>query len=126
MAEACGPGTPGGFVVTDLVSISDLKPGTAGLIMGEVTRASLTRLQCQRVFQVEATNLLSLNDSGFVALSRRVNEVRPEISPVREAIVGTYHAWPDKMLLVLRRIDTQTGQLKRSVSREVNFSCKAR
>ncbi|MEY4083972.1 MAG: FlgO protein [Pseudomonadota bacterium] len=126
MVNVCGQGTLGGFVVTDLVNIADLKPGVAGLIMGEVARASLTRLDCQRVFQVEAANLLSLNDQGFIALSRKATEVRPEIGPVREAVVGTYHAWPDKMLVVLRRIDTNTGQLTRSVSREISFGCKAR
>ena len=126
MVNACGLGTPGGFVVTDLVNMADLKPGVPGLVMGEVVRASLTRLDCQRVFQVEATNLLTLNDQGFLALSRSATEVRPEIGPVREAVVGTYHAWPDKMLVVLRRINTQTGQLTRSVSREISFSCKAR
>ncbi|MFZ9162416.1 MAG: hypothetical protein ACO21Q_07295, partial [Burkholderiaceae bacterium] len=30
MGNACGIGTPGGFVVTDLVSMADLKPGVAG------------------------------------------------------------------------------------------------
>ncbi|MFZ9140334.1 MAG: hypothetical protein ACO21C_02575 [Burkholderiaceae bacterium] len=126
MGNACGVGTPGGFVVTDLVSMADLKPGVAGLVMGEVTRSSLTRLNCQRVFQVEATNLLTLNDKGFIALSRSATEVRPEIGPVREAVVGSYHAWPDKVLLVLRRINTQTGELTQSVSREISFGCKAR
>ncbi len=126
MGSACGMGTPGGFVVTDLVSMADLKPGVAGLVMGEVTRSSLTRLNCQRVFQVEATNLLTLNDRGFIALSRSATEVRPEIGPVREAVVGSYHAWPDKVLLVLRRINTQTGELTQSVSREISFGCKAR
>ncbi|MFZ9765057.1 MAG: hypothetical protein ACO3OX_07115, partial [Burkholderiaceae bacterium] len=111
MGNACGFGTPGGFVVTDLVSMADLKPGVAGLVMGEVARSSLTRLNCQRVFQVEAASLLTLNDKGFIALSRSATEVRPEIGPVREAVVGSYHAWPDKVLLVLRRINTQTGEL---------------
>jgi hypothetical protein len=126
MGNACGIGTPGGFVVTDLVSMADLKPGVAGLVMGEVTRAALTRLNCQRVFQVEASNLLTLNDQGFIALSRSAAEVRPEIGPVREAVVGSYHAWPDKALLVLRRINTQTGELTQSVSQEISFGCKAR
>jgi hypothetical protein len=106
--------------------MADLKPGVAGLVMGEVTRSSLTRLNCQRVFQVEAANLLTLNDKGFIALSRSATEVRPEIGPVREAVVGSYHAWPDKVLLVLRRINTQTGELTQSVSREISFGCKAR
>lgn len=126
MGNACGLGTQGGFVVTDLVSMADLKPGVAGLVMGEVARAALTRLNCQRVYQVEAANLLTLNDQGFIALSRSATEVRPEIGPVREAVVGSYHAWPDKALLVLRRINTQTGELTRSVSREISFGCKAR
>ena len=126
MSGSCGAGTQGGFVVTDLVNMADLKPGVSGMVMGEVTRASLSRLSCQKVFQVEATNLLTLNDQGFIALSRSAAQVRPELGPVREAVVGSYHAWPDKMLLVLRRIDIQTGQLNRSVSREVSFGCKAR
>lgn len=126
MGSACGVGTQGGFVVTDLVSMADLKPGVGGLIMGEVARSSLTRLNCQRVFQVEAANLLTLNDKGFIALSRSATAVRPEIGPVREAVVGSYHAWPDKMLVVLRRINTQTGELTQSVSREISFGCKAR
>ena len=126
MGNACGVGTQGGFVVTDLVSMADLKPGVAGLIMGEVARSSLTRLNCQRVFQVEAANLLTLNDQGFIALSRSATEVRPEIGPVREAVVGSYHAWPDKMLVVLRRINTQTGELTQSFSREISFGCRAR
>lgn len=126
MSNACGQETRGGFVVTDLVNIADLRPGVPGMVMGEVVRASLTRMDCQRVFQVEATNLLTLNDQGFIALSRSATEVRPEIGPVREAVVGTYHAWPEKMLVVLRRIDTQTGQLIRSESREIPFGCKVR
>ncbi len=112
------------MIVPDFVNIADLQSGTSGKIMGELMRSALSRDSCLKIFQVEFSSLFTLGEGGLLTLSRNAARVRNEFPSVRQAIVSTYHPWAEGVLLIVRRIDTNTCQIIRSVSKEIPFYCK--
>ena len=114
-------------LVTDFVDIKSYMPENSGLLMGELMRGSLNQVCCYRIVQAEFGKYFRLNENGLVALTRRISEIKKDEYPQPEAVVGTYNYLNNsKVVLFVRRINTNTGHVVKMVTREIDYSCIGR
>lgn len=114
-------------LVTDFADIQTFVPNQSGLLMGELMRASLNEVCCYKIVQAEFAKYFKLSENGLVALTRKVKEIKNDEYSQPEMIVGTYsYANNNKVVIFVRRIDTETGKISKMVMRELNYSCADR
>ncbi|UFS72258.1 hypothetical protein LPW11_08705 [Geomonas sp. RF6] len=109
-------------VVTDFVDLRSFTPGQPGLTMAELMRGSLSKVCGSRIIQGEFSKYFKLSGEGFVALTRSAAEVNKDSYTERHVIVGTYEYNRSKLLIFVKKIDAQTNQVNKMVTKEVDFS----
>ena len=111
-------------LVTDFADIQTFLPNQSGLLMGELMRGSLNNVCCYKIMQAEFGKLFRLSENGLVVLTRKANEIKRDAYFQSEAVVGTYNYLNNnKVVIFVRKINTETGRISRMVTREINYSC---
>lgn len=114
-------------IVTDFADIQTFMPNQSGLLMGELMRGSVSKVCRHKIIQAEFGKYFKLSENGLVVLTRKVNEIKKDEYSQSEAIVGTYNYLNNnKVVIFVRKINTDTGKISRMVTREVNYSCGGR
>lgn len=114
-------------MVTDFADIQTFIPNQSGLLMGELMRGSLNKVCDYKIVQAEFAKYFKLSENGLVVLTRHASEIKKDEYSQQEAIVGTYNYLNNnKVLLFVRKINTQTGKISRMVTREINYTCSGR
>ncbi len=110
-------------IVTDFVDIQSFIPKQQGILMGELMRGSLNSSCCYRIVQAEFGKYFKLSESGLVVLSRNVGVIKNDGYKQPECIVGTYSIMNNKLIIFVRRINTETGKISKMVTREITYHC---
>lgn len=114
-------------LVTDFADIQSFLPNQSGLLMGELMRGSLNQVCCYKIIQAEFAKYFKLSENGLVVLTRKFNEIKKDEYSQSEAIVGTYsYLNNNKVVIFVRKINTETGKITRMVTREIDYSCVGR
>jgi hypothetical protein len=120
-------------MVTDFVDVQAYIPKRSGILMGELMRAGLNKMCCYKIIQGEFARYFKLSADGLVVLTRDAAEIKDDEYSQSEVVVGTYNYLNDyavsrrnKLVIFVRRIDTQTGKISKIVTREVNYYCDGR
>jgi hypothetical protein len=114
-------------LVTDFADLQTFIPNQPGLLMGELMRASLNKVCCYKIIQAEFGKYFKLSENGLIVLTRKVSEIKNDEYSQSEAIVGTYnYVNNNKVVVFVRRINTQTGKISKMVTRELDYSCLGR
>jgi len=116
----CGKGKA--VLVTDFVELDTLKPGSAGIVMGEVMRSALSSVCGYEIQQAELARYFSLSDKGLRVLTRDNESIRQD-GINKDFIVGTYSYSPEKLMIFVKKFDLATGKIIRMNSKEIDFSC---
>jgi hypothetical protein len=111
-------------LVTDFADIQSFMPNQSGILMGELMRGSLSSVCCYRIIQAEFAKYFKLSENGLVVLTRKINEIKKDEYTQSEVIVGTYNYLNNnKVVIFVRKINTDTGKITKMVTREVNYNC---
>lgn len=111
-------------LVTDFADIQTFMPNQPGLLMGELMRAGLSKVCCYKIVQAEFGKYFKLSESGLIVLTRKTSEIKKDEYVQPEAIIGTYNYLNNnKVLVFVRRINTETGKITKMVTRELDYSC---
>ncbi len=111
-------------LVTDFADLQSFLPNQSGILMGELMRGSLNRVCCYKIIQAEFGKYFKLSENGLIVLTRNVKEIKKDEYLQSEAIVGTYsYQNNNKIVIFVRKINTETGKISRMVTREVNYTC---
>lgn len=114
-------------LVTDFADIQTFIPNQPGLLMGELMRAGLNKVCCYKIVQAEFGKYFKLSENGLIVLTRKSSEIKKDEYVQPEAIVGTYNYLNNnKVLIFVRRINTETGKITKMVTRELDYSCIGR
>ena len=114
-------------LVTDFADIQTFVPNQPGLLMGELMRAGLNNACCYKIVQAEFGKYFKLSENGLIVLTRKANEIKKDEYAQSEAIIGTYNYLNNsKVLVFVRRINTETGKITKMVTRELDYSCAGR
>lgn len=114
-------------LVTDFADIQTFIPNQPGLLMGELMRAGLNKVCCYKIVQAEFGKYFKLSENGLIVLTRKVSEIKKDEYMQSEAIIGTYNYLNNsKVLVFVRRINTETGKISKMVTRELDYSCLGR
>lgn len=114
-------------LVTDFADIQTFMPNQPGLLMGELMRAGLNKVCCYKIVQAEFGKYFKLSENGLIVLTRKVREIKKDEYLQSEAIIGTYnYLTNNKVLVFVRRINTETGKISKMVIRELDYSCAGR
>lgn len=114
-------------MVTDFADLQTFLPSQPGMLMGELMRGGLNDVCCYRIVQAEFAKYFKLSEKGLVVLTRQVSEVKKNEYLQPEAIVGTYtYLDNNKVLIFVRKINTETGTISRMVTRELTYACGGR
>jgi len=114
-------------LVTDFADIQTFMPNQPGLLMGELMRAGLSKVCCYKIVQAEFGKYFKLSENGLIVLTRKVSEIKKDEYSQSEAIIGTYNYLNNnKVLVFVRRINTETGKISKMVTRELDYSCAGR
>lgn len=114
-------------LVTDFADIQTFVPNQPGLLMGELMRAGLNKACCYKIVQAEFGKYFKLSENGLIVLTRKASEIKKDEYLQSEAIIGTYNYLNNnKVLVFVRRINTETGKISKMVTRELDYSCKGR
>lgn len=114
-------------LVTDFADIQSFIPNQSGLLMGELMRGSLNKVCCYKIIQAEFGKYFKLSENGLIVLTRNVKEIKKDDYSQSEAIVGTYNYQNNnKIVIFVRKINTETGKISRMVTREINYTCAGR
>jgi len=115
------------ILVTDFADIQTFLPNQSGLLMGELMRGSLNNVCNYKIIQAEFAKYFKLSENGLVVLTRKINEIKKDEYSQSEVIVGTYNYLNNnKVLIFVRKINTETGRISRMVTREINYTCAGR
>lgn len=114
-------------VVTDFADIQTFVPNQPGLLMGELMRAGLNKKCCYKIVQAEFGKYFKLSENGLIVLTGKASEIKKDEYLQSEAIIGTYNYLNNsKVLVFVRRINTETGKITKMVTRELDNSCAGR
>lgn len=114
-------------LVTDFVDLKSYVPGDTGLLFGEMMRGGLSQSCCYKIVQAEFGKYFKLNENGIISLTRRITEIKNDEYDQQEAVVGTYNFMnSSKIVLFVRRINTETGHVIKMVTREIDYKCLGR
>lgn len=120
-------------MVTDFVDVQSYIPNRSGILMGELMRAGLNKTCCYKIIQGEFARYFKLSTDGLVVLTRDIAEIKDDEYAQPEVVVGTYnylqdsyHLRRNKLVIFVRRINTQTGKISKIVMRELNYYCDGR
>lgn len=114
-------------LVTDFADIQTFVPNQPGLLMGELMRGGLNKVCCYKIVQAEFGKYFKLSENGLIVLTRKANEIKKDEYLQSEAIIGTYNYLNNnKVLVFVRRINTETGKITKMVTRELDYSCMGR
>lgn len=114
-------------LVTDFADIQTFVPNQSGLLMGELMRAGLNKVCCYKIVQAEFGKYFKLSENGLIVLTRKASEIKKDEYMQSEAIIGTYNYLDNnKVLIFVRRINTETGKISKMVTRELDYSCLGR
>ena len=123
-AEAVGP-AKAAYVVPDVVDIQNYVPGSVGISMGELLRASIFNVCKVPVRQVELSSAIKFDSSGMVILSRDLSRVKQSVFPAETAVIGTYHLQRNKLTVVVRRLSLESGLITAIGTREARWRCSS-
>lgn len=111
-------------LVTDFADIQTLMPNQPGILMGELMRSALNKVCCYKIVQAEFGKYFKLSENGLIVLTRKSTEVKKDEYAQAEVIIGTYsYLNSNKVLVFVRRINTETGKITKMVTRELDYSC---
>lgn len=111
-------------LVTDFADIQTLIPNQSGILMGELMRSALNKVCCYKIAQAEFGRYFKLSENGLVVLTRKSSEVKKDEYLQPEVVIGTYsYLNSNKVMVFVRKINTETGQITKMVTREVDYSC---
>lgn len=114
-------------LVTDFADIQSYLPNQSGLLMGELMRGGLNSVCCYRIIQAEFAKYFKLSENGLVVLTRKVSEIKKDEYLQSEAVVGTYsYLNNNKVIIFVRKINTESGKISRMVTRELTYTCSGR
>jgi len=114
-------------MVTDFADLQSFLPNQPGLLMGELMRGGLNDVCGSRIIQAEFAKYFKLSEKGLIVLTRQVSEIKQNEYSEPEVVVGTYsYLNNNKVMIFVRRINTQTGIISRMVTRELDYTCSAR
>jgi len=108
-------------MVTDFVDIQNFRPDQGGRLMGEMMRASLSRISRCTIIQAEFGQHFRLTDQGLSLLTRNPAQTRSQSYNYPECVVGTYTLTPHKLILFARRVNIHTGSVTRIARRELDL-----
>jgi len=111
-------------VVPDFVDVSSHATGFTGVVLGEVTRGSLSTICGHKVRQVDLGRALRLSADGVVALTRDASKIANPEFISRWGYIGTFASMPGKAILTLRELDMHAGMTTRLVTKEIVFGCR--
>jgi hypothetical protein len=114
-----------GYVVPDVVDIQNYVPGSVGISMGELLRASIFNVCKVPVRQVELSSAIKFDSSGMVILSRDLSRVKQSVFPAETAVIGTYHLQRNKLTVVVRRLSLESGLITAIGTREARWRCSS-
>jgi len=87
-------------------------------------RAGLSKVCCYKIVQAEFGKYFKLSENGLIVLTRKTSEIKKDEYVQPEAIIGTYNYLNNnKVLVFVRRINTETGKITKMVTRELDYSC---
>jgi len=87
-------------------------------------RGSLSKVCSYKIVQAEFGKYFKLSENGLIVLTRNIREIKKDEYSQSEAIVGTYsYQNNNKIVIFARKINTETGNISRMVTREVNYAC---
>jgi len=111
-------------LVTDFADLQSFLPNQSGILMGELMRGSLSKVCSYKIVQAEFGKYFKLSENGLIVLTRNIREIKKDEYSQSEAIVGTYsYQNNNKIVIFARKINTETGNISRMVTREVNYAC---
>jgi len=111
-------------LVTDFADLQSFLPNQSGILMGELMRGSLSKVCSYKIVQAEFGKYFKLSENGLIVLTRNIREIKKDEYSQSEAIVGTYsYQNNNKIVIFVRKINTETGNISRMVTREVNYAC---
>ncbi|WP_243369735.1 FlgO family outer membrane protein [Geotalea sp. SG265] len=114
-------------LVTDFADIQTFLPSQSGLLMGELMRAGLNNVCCHRIVQAEFGKYFKLSENGLVVLTRKLSEIKKDEYSRSDVVVGTYNYMNNgKIVLFVRKMNTETGTISRMVTKEIDYSCTGR
>ena len=119
--EDCSNAT---ILATNFVNVQTLVPGKSGLLMGELMSSNLNNVCGYNVVQVEFSRLFKLSEGGLITMTRNPTNLQRTEYAVKNCVVGSYSATPNKLYLFAKIINTWTGKIIKMTSREVDLSCK--
>ena len=118
-------GAPSAYIIPDMVDVQNYVPGSLGVSMGELLRASVFNVCNVPVRQVEVSSAIKFDSSGMVILSRDLNLVRQRAFPAETAVIGTYHLQRNKLTVVVRRLSMETSVNSAIATREARWRCSS-
>lgn len=111
-------------MVTDFADLQSFLPSQPGLLMGELMRSGLNDVCCYKIVQAEFARYFKLSENGLIVLTRQASEIKRNEYSQPEAIVGTYtYLNKNKVLVFVRKINTETGTISKMVTRELTYTC---
>lgn len=111
-------------LVTDFADLQSFLPNQSGILMGELMRGGLSKVCCYKIVQAEFGKYFKLSENGLIVLTRNIRDIKNDEYSQSEAIVGTYsYQNNNKIVIFARKINTETGNISRMVTREVNYTC---
>jgi PBP1b-binding outer membrane lipoprotein LpoB len=111
------------MIFTDFVDIKTLKTDRNGMFMSELLRSSFSNNCSTKIVQAEFGKYFTLNQNGFVSLTRDVNKIKNQDYRYSKAVVGTYRFAPNNIYIFVKLIDMNTGKVLKMVRKKVSYNC---
>lgn len=108
-------------IIPDFLELKSLKASSIGLMLGELLRSHYSQECKGKIIQVEFPKHFQLTNDGLIALTRNPELIKQQQVSLREAIIGTY-SYTDSILRVfVRKIDVDTGVIKKMMTKEITL-----
>ena len=107
------------ILVTDFVNIDKLRNHSKlGFLLSETLKNELSAKNII-IKEIELSKNFKIGKRGFTVLSRNTEDIDTVITDERFAMVGTYSITNKRLILFVKLIDIQTGNILSSSSRNV-------
>lgn len=111
-------------VVPDYLDVASHATGLTGVVLGEVTRSSLSAVCGHKVRQIDLSKSVRLSADGIIGLTRDASRVVNREFVGRWGYIGTFAELPGKVIFTLRELDMESGATTKLISKEIVYGCR--
>lgn len=121
---ANAPVTVDRVLVTDFVDLTSLNNQSKfGYVLSNNIKNAVINTKNVGVVEAEVSKYFKISGNGLKVLSRDVETIRADRIKVQNALVGTYTYTEKEVVVFVKLIDLQTGEIKGSYSRTLPMNC---